>query len=205
MLVGALTAAIVGSVIQQVFLRWNQGQDLRQALITLAIAVIVADQWRPVSAASPNGWSRPAASHHFIQIFGQRYATSRLFMLGVASVVGALLWLWLNRTRHGACHSGGVSTIVAMVRALGININAVFAVTFFVACVPGRMGGAMGASVCRRGPGRGRAVAAQLAGRRDHRRSWFDQGAAAGSLLYGLVVASRPRTCPATTPSTQSS
>ena len=29
---------------QQFFLRWNQGQDLRQALITIAIAIILADQ-----------------------------------------------------------------------------------------------------------------------------------------------------------------
>ena len=29
---------------QQVFLRWNQGQDLRQALITIALSVIIADQ-----------------------------------------------------------------------------------------------------------------------------------------------------------------
>ena len=37
-------AAVLGVVIQQVFLRWNQGQDLRQALITVAISVILADQ-----------------------------------------------------------------------------------------------------------------------------------------------------------------
>ena len=29
---------------QQLFLRWNQGQDLRQALITIAISIILADQ-----------------------------------------------------------------------------------------------------------------------------------------------------------------
>ena len=29
---------------QQLLLRWNQGQDLRQALITIAISVVVADQ-----------------------------------------------------------------------------------------------------------------------------------------------------------------
>ena len=34
----------VGLVVQQVFLRWNQGQELRQALITIAISVIIADQ-----------------------------------------------------------------------------------------------------------------------------------------------------------------
>ncbi len=32
------------SSMQQVFLRWNQGQDLRQALITIAISIILADQ-----------------------------------------------------------------------------------------------------------------------------------------------------------------
>ena len=35
---------VIGVLIQQVFLRWNQGQDLRQALITIALSVILADQ-----------------------------------------------------------------------------------------------------------------------------------------------------------------
>src|SRR5262245_35312724 len=44
MLVGSAVAAVVGLLMYEVFLRWNQGQELRQALITLAIAVILADQ-----------------------------------------------------------------------------------------------------------------------------------------------------------------
>ena len=36
--------ALFGLGMQQLLLRWNQGQDLRQALITIAISVIVADQ-----------------------------------------------------------------------------------------------------------------------------------------------------------------
>ena len=45
LLVGALRSPrSSGVVMQQVFLRWNQGQDLRQAMITIAIAVILADQ-----------------------------------------------------------------------------------------------------------------------------------------------------------------
>src|ERR671917_1572229 len=35
---------VIGVIMQQVFLRWNQGQDLRQALITIALSVILADQ-----------------------------------------------------------------------------------------------------------------------------------------------------------------
>ena len=32
------------SLMQQTLLRWNQGQDLRQALITIAVSIILADQ-----------------------------------------------------------------------------------------------------------------------------------------------------------------
>src|SRR5215212_7840192 len=35
-------SGIVGLVMHQLFLRWNQGQDLRQALITIAFSLILA-------------------------------------------------------------------------------------------------------------------------------------------------------------------
>ena len=41
---GSAVAAVIGVVMFQAFLRWNQGEELRQALITIAIAVILADQ-----------------------------------------------------------------------------------------------------------------------------------------------------------------
>ena len=43
-LVACLAVGVVGLIVQQVFLRWNMGQELRQALITIAISVIIADQ-----------------------------------------------------------------------------------------------------------------------------------------------------------------
>src|SRR5689334_12287596 len=39
----ALGCGAVGLVMQQLLLRWNLGQDLRQALITIAVAMILAD------------------------------------------------------------------------------------------------------------------------------------------------------------------
>jgi branched-chain amino acid transport system permease protein len=195
MLVGALTAAIIGLIIQQVFLRWNQGQDLRQALITVAIAVIVADQLLAHFGGLAQRMIWPAEVTHFFQIFGQRYATSRLFMLGVALVVGALLWLWLNRTRMGLVIRAGVDD-QSMVRALGININAVFAVTFFVGAFLAGMGGAMGASFAGVAPGAdgqwllNSLVVVIIGG------LGSIKGAAAGSLLYGLVVAFSPAYLP---------
>src|SRR3989441_12519620 len=43
-IVAAGAIAGIGLVTQQVFLRWNMGQDLRQALITIALSVIIAGQ-----------------------------------------------------------------------------------------------------------------------------------------------------------------
>src|SRR5690349_25014320 len=37
--VATLIIGVLGVLLQQVFLRWNQGQDLRQALITIALSV----------------------------------------------------------------------------------------------------------------------------------------------------------------------
>jgi branched-chain amino acid transport system permease protein len=195
MLVGALAAAVLGLVIQQVFLRWNQGQDLRQALITVAISVIVADQLLARFGGLAKRMVWPAAVTHFFTIFGQRYASSRLFMLSVALLVGVLLWLWLNKTRMGLVIRAGVDD-QGMVRALGINVNAVFAITFFVGAFLAGMGGAMGASFAGVAPGAdgqwllNSLVVVIIGG------LGSIKGAAAGSVLYGIVVAFSPAYLP---------
>jgi branched-chain amino acid transport system permease protein len=43
-LVAVAIIAAAGLIMQQLLLRWNQGQDLRQALITIAVSIILADQ-----------------------------------------------------------------------------------------------------------------------------------------------------------------
>src|SRR4051794_504817 len=44
LIAGTVVVAVMGLLMQQLFLRWNQGQELRQALITIAVAIILADQ-----------------------------------------------------------------------------------------------------------------------------------------------------------------
>ncbi len=188
-------AALLGVVLQQAFLRWNQGQELRQALITIAISVILADQMLRQFGGLAKTMVWPGAVSHFVEIFGQRYATSRLFMLAVALVVGVALWLWLSKTRMGMVIRAGVDD-EPMVRALGINVTVVFAVTFFVGAFLAGLGGVMGASFA------GAATGAD--------GSWLlnslvvviigglgsIKGAVAGSLLYGSVVAFGPAYLP---------
>jgi len=195
LLAAAGLAAGLGVLLQQVFLRWNQGQDLRQALITIAISVVLADQMLRQFGGLAKTMVWPGAVTHFIEISGQRYATSRLFMLAVSVVVGVALWLWLTKTRMGMVIRAGVDD-EPMVRALGINVTLVFAVTFFVGAFLAGAGGVMGASFAGAATGSDGAwllnslVVVIIGG------LGSIKGAVAGSLLYGLVVAFSPAYLP---------
>jgi branched-chain amino acid transport system permease protein len=193
--VGALVAGLIGVVIHQLFLRWNQGQDLRQALITIALSVILADQMLARFGGLADRVVWPGVVTRFFNIAGERYAVSRLFMLAIALVVGLVLWLWLNHTRMGMVIRAGVDD-QEMVRALGINITVVFAVTFFVGAFLAGLGGVMGASFAGAAPGTDgqwllNSLVVVIVG-----GLGSIKGAVAGSLLYGMVLAFAPAYLP---------
>jgi branched-chain amino acid transport system permease protein len=195
LLVASSIVAVLGVAMQQLFLRWNQGQDLRQAIITVAVTVILADQMLLQFGGLAQRMVWPGAVVNFFEILGQRYATSRLFMLVIAVVVGALLWLWLNRTRMGMVIRAGVDD-QEMVRALGINVTIVFAITFFVGSFLAGIGGVMGASFAGVAPGTdgqwllNSLIVVIIGG------LGSVKGAVAGSLLYGMVIAFSPSYLP---------
>ena len=106
-----------------VFLRWNQGQDLRQALITIAIAVILADQMLAQygGLAEDDGLARRCHPLHqdLRPALRHRAGCSCSASPWSSAIV---LWLWLNRTRMGMVIRAGVDD-KEMVRALGINVG----------------------------------------------------------------------------------
>src|SRR6195256_6236478 len=100
---GTALVAGAGLVMQQLFLRWTQGQDLRQALITIAISIILADQMLAHfgGVAEDIAWPRNFDTFTNIRVSGVIYTTTRLVTLGIAIGIGLLLWAWLKRTRTG--------------------------------------------------------------------------------------------------------
>jgi branched-chain amino acid transport system permease protein len=144
LLVAAPCIAVVGFITQQTLLRWNQGQELRQALITIAISVIVADQIiahfpRNVSTGAQRfggnavdltwpGWTDRILDLH---VWGVQYSLARLLVLAFGAAVGVGLWLWLYRTKTGMVIRAGVDD-QRMTSALGINIQRTFAIAFVV-------------------------------------------------------------------------
>src|SRR3954470_14061036 len=91
----ALATGAVGVVMQQLFLSWNQGQDLRQALITIAVALILADQMivhfggTPTSIVPPDFLASPVQ----LGVYDLAYPAFRLAMLVAAILVGLLFWV----------------------------------------------------------------------------------------------------------------
>jgi branched-chain amino acid transport system permease protein len=200
LLVAAPCIAVVGLVTQQGFLRWNQGQELRQALITIAISVIIADQiiahfpratstvaqkfgGSAVSLTWP-GWTDRFVNLH---IAGVQYSLARFVMLGLGIAVGLALWLWLYRTKMGMVIRAGVDD-QKMTSALGINIQRTFAIAFAVGSALAAFGAVVWASQANIASGQDgqwllNSLVVVIVGGMG---SIF--GAAAGAILYAFVL-----------------
>ena len=145
---------ILGVIMQQVFLRWNQGQDLRQALITIALSVIFADQMLAAFGGISKDIKTPSDWPQSINLPGDvRFGFFRgVVVLGAALLIGVGLWWLIKRTRFGKIVRAGVDDR-DMVSALGINVQLVFAAAFFLGAMLAGLGGVLGGTMISLGPG----------------------------------------------------
>src|SRR5215216_1483005 len=148
LVLASLLIGVLGVAIQQLFLRWNQGQDLRQALITIAISVILADQMLAHFGGIAKDIKTPASWPETVTLPGDiTYGFFRLVIVtGSALVIGLLLWLMIKRTRFGLIVRAGVDDR-QMVSAIGINIPLVFAGAFFIGAMLAGFGGVLGGTM----------------------------------------------------------
>ncbi len=145
-LVAVAAAAAFGLLMQVTLLGWMQGQELRQALVTIGISIIVADQLQAYFGGTSRQFFAPDA------IFGSttlplvgRYPTFRLFQIGVAIAVGVALWLVLNRTRLGLMIRAGVDDR-QMLAATGVNVPLVSLAVFALGAGLAGLGGVIGST-----------------------------------------------------------
>ena len=153
-IVAVAIIAAAGLIMQQLLLRWNQGQDLRQALITIAVSIILADQMLAHFGGVPQDISWPGTFDKFVdlKLYETQYTLTRLVILGIGLAVGLGLWYWLKRTRTGMVIRAGVDDR-DMVSATGINIQLTFAIAFAVGSGLAGLGGAIGGSFSSLAPG----------------------------------------------------
>lgn len=143
---GISASAILGVVLQVVFLGWMQGQELRQTLVTIGISIIVADQLLAIFGGLSQQFYAPdilfgSVPVPFVQ--GGQYSTFRLFQVVVAIGVGFGLWLILQRTKLGIVVRAGVDDR-AMLAAQGVNVPLVSVVIFAIGAALAGLAGVIG-------------------------------------------------------------
>lgn len=187
-LAGMLVSGVVGLIVHQLFLRWNQGQDIRQALITIAVSLILADQMLAHFGATPTAITPPAwlSNPLSLGVYGLAYPMFRLAMLAAAVIVGLLFWVVIKKTRAGMVMRAGVDD-TAMTSALGVNVQLVFAIAFFVGSALAGLGGVFAGTALSLAPGQDdafliSALVVVIVGGMGSLG-----GAALGALLLGLV------------------
>jgi len=142
---GALSLGVTGTLIYVLLLRKFQYEELRVALITLGVSLVLAQAMLAIFGGEYYQTNIPDSLQFTIPVpgLGLSYPFFRIFVLLLAVIVAIGLWIFISKTRYGAIIRAGVDD-TTMVSALGINVQAVFIWIFFLGSVLVGFAGAVG-------------------------------------------------------------
>ncbi len=149
---GAIVVGILGILTEEFLLKRFHMKDLPQILLTMGLAYVIAEMsliiWggEPMVMATPQ-WLRGAASLGPVY-----YPKYRLFVIAVAALVAAGLWLLLARSRIGAFVRACVDD-EEMASAMKINTRLLFMIMFGFSALLAGLGGAISAPYVGAYPG----------------------------------------------------
>ena len=125
---------------------------LDQALLTLGIALIVADLLAGVYGHDPHSVPPPDFLTGSVAVAGHAYPVYRLAVIGVGGAIALGLWLIVERTRLGALVR---ATVVdrQMAAALGVNTRRVLYGVFSSGAALATVAGVLGAPILGASPG----------------------------------------------------
>ena len=142
--VAALLVAMVGLLMERVFLRPLGFDPLRQVLLTVGFAFLFQQAALDIWGGDSLDITPPDLLRGSVVIGGVYFPVYRLFMIGMAVVLGAILWLVMEKTRAGAMIRAAVDDS-EMARGVGIDTSRVsmfiFALGAFLAALAGVVGG----------------------------------------------------------------
>jgi branched-chain amino acid transport system permease protein len=186
--VAGLSVGAVGLLSDRLLLRRVRGRELPEVLLTVGIALVIADLVLAVFGGNPRSAQPPAQLLGAATLGPLTYPTYRLFVIAFAVAVGVLLQLLHHRTRIGAVLRAGVDDR-EMVAAIGIDVDRVFALMFVVGAVLAGVAGMIAAGLLTIRPGADTdillfALVVVIVG-----GLGSVTGAAVGSVLIGLIDA----------------
>lgn len=123
--------AILGVLMEQLFLRRVLGSHVGELILTMGIANVIVAGIKKIWGTESLPLQMPDVLSGMVSIVGIGYPVYRLFVIGLALTVMLFMMLLLYRTRLGKVVRAAVSDR-EMVNALGININMVSMLVFGV-------------------------------------------------------------------------
>jgi len=135
---------ILGGLVEFAFFRRVYARELEyQLLLTYGLVLVFSDIVRFIWGEEYRSLGRPAALAGPVFVFGKPVPVYIIFLIVVAGLIGAGLWLLLYRTKLGKT----IRAVVYdrhMVSALGINVPRMYSVVFGLGCwLAGLAGGLM--------------------------------------------------------------
>ena len=139
----ALAVGLIGVVMELVVLRRiYRVPELFQLLATFGVVLMVQDVvikiWGPLDILGP----RAPGLRGAVDIFGHRFPSYELFLIGMGPLVLGLLWLFMHKTRFGVLVRAATQDR-EMVAALGVNQALLFTGTLFLGAALAGLGGAL--------------------------------------------------------------
>lgn len=183
-----VAGALVGLVIERGLLRFLQGKDeILMVIVTYALLLILEDATKLVWGVDPYFANQPYRLLGQTEVgAGLRFATYDFALVAVTVAIGLAAWFALERTNKGRLLRAVIHDREVAV-AMGVNVNAMFTVTFAIGAVLGALAGALTAPAVSVTPGIGvevivLAFAVVVVG-----GLGSIGGAAAGAILVGLA------------------
>lgn len=152
--VAVLAAAGIGLVLGAglAVLTGGVRDHLRQALLTLGIAMIAADVLTELFGADVQSVSAPLGLDGSAEVLGKTYPVYRLFVILVSLIIGIVLYVVLERTQVGALVRATVADR-GMVETLGVRSNLVLGGVFAIGAALAALGGMLAGPVLGAQPG----------------------------------------------------
>ncbi|MBI2316459.1 MAG: branched-chain amino acid ABC transporter permease [Betaproteobacteria bacterium] len=142
--VAALAVAVLGLAMERVFLRPLGFDPLRQVLLTVGFAILFQQAALDIWGGNNLDITPPDMLRGSMVVGELHLPIYRIFMIGMAVVLGAILWLVMEKTRAGAMIRAAVDDS-QMARGVGIDTSRVsmfiFALGAFLAALAGVIGG----------------------------------------------------------------
>ena len=141
--VAALAVAVLGLVMERIFLRPLGSDPLRQVLLTVGFAFVFQQAALDIWGGDNLDIIPPSSLTQSFVIGGLYLPGYRVFMIGIAAVIGITLWLLMEKTRMGAAIRATVDD-APMARGVGIDTSRISMFIFALGALLAALGGVIG-------------------------------------------------------------